>query len=151
MTADFYNFSMRDLGITNKNDIFYPDRISQNMPPYLKTGDLVQIYYNNNRVPDHTVYVWSGTSLEYINRRWDILSVYDVGPAYFSEYTHQLPNLNATFKEDDDGYLRSSVSLAGREYTIEYIHKGTRDWAIDEGYIKPRYHYCPERDIILAH
>jgi hypothetical protein len=151
MKAEFYNFRMRDLGITNKNDIFYPNRISQNMPTHLKPGDLVQIYYNNNRVPDNTVYVWSGTSLEYINRRWDIVSIHDVGPSYFSDYSKQLPNLNATFKEDDDGYVRSSITLAGKEYIIECSHKGTRDWAINEGYIKLTYHYCPERDIIVAY
>jgi hypothetical protein len=143
---------MRELGITEKGIIFNPKLLTQYAPIDMNVGDLIQILYNNYRVPDNTIYIWNGEEFDYIWNKWNVISVYERGPDYFSEFGYNdLPDLKCEFKEDPDGYVRTSITLADKAYLIECYHKGTRDWAINEGYIKVKYEYCPERDVILAH
>jgi hypothetical protein len=149
----FYQLNMRDIGITDKSIIFNHKELTQYMPgEVLNRGDIIQIIYNNNRIPDNTIYVWNGTELDSIYNRWDVCDVNEVGPDYFAEsQLYDLPRLKINqFIDTKDGFYRSSVSLAGKDYQIKYATRDTPLWVINEGYIKLIYKYDPENDIIIA-
>jgi hypothetical protein len=150
-TAAFYNYSMKDLGITNKADIFCPSKLTNYVLRLsLKVGDLVQVYYNNNHVPNDTIYIWNGECLEYVKYKWDIVSINKVGPAYFTEYDCELPDLCVrSFEKEEDGCLRATITLGDQTYIVEYTGDA-HAWAINDGDIPLEYMYCPKRKMIIA-
>ena len=151
---DFHVFKMRDIGVTNKSIIVNPLALT----PYvselnLNRGDVIQIIYNNNRIPDNTIYIWDGYALTPVYNKWSVCDINEVGPDYFTDMGYfDLPsNLPvAPFKDNEDGFHISSVVLAGKEYLVRFKHNGTREWAINDGYAIMKYTYNMDNDEIIA-
>ena len=152
---NFYTFRMKELGIKNTEFIFHPKLLTRyaTIPHHINIniGDIIQILYNNYRVPEDTIYIWNGSEFDFIYNKWNIVSIYEKGPDYFAQYGYyDLPDLHCIFKEDVHGYVSSNITLAGHNYIVQCRPFSVRDWAINQGYITLSYQYCPRKNMIIA-